>query len=1593
MAPKITDLYFLEGGGAMGELIRAKDWSKTPLGAPENWPQSLQTMVSVMLNNPFGMYIAWGKEFTQIYNDGYRPILGETKHPQALGIGTKETFSEIWHIIESMFEDVMKGIPVGFPDFMLPLNRNGFVEECYFDFAYSPIRMENGEVGGVLVTVIETTDKKKNEEVQKEHQNQLEFAIEAAQLGTFDYNPLTNKFTANHRLKEWFGLPPEEEINLNDAINSIAPNDRVRVSDAIAKALDHTSGGSYDIKYSLINPVTNKKIIVHAKGKTWFNEEQMAYRLNGTVEDITKRTKSLQKRIKSQQITRQMVLEAPIGICLLDAATLVSEIVNDRFVEIAGKPYDSIINTYYWDTFAEAKPYYEEALQSVVQTGNPYYANEVALMLIRHGKEENIHVTFVYAPIKDEKGIVQKIAVWVIDNTLQVQAHQKIIESENNLKLMIHQAPIAISILRDWDYKVEIANKHALDLWGRTEEEILNKSIFSSMPELMEQGIKELLDEVTTTGKRFATTELPLQLLRNGSLETVYINFSYEALYDENGVINGVMAIGFDVSQQVLARKKAEETAIQLKAQKRLYEAVTKSTPDLIYVFDLNYRFTYANDALLKMWGRTWEEANGKFLLELGYEPWHAEMHEREIDQIIATKKSIRGEVSFPHATLGKRVYDYILVPVINNEGEVEAIAGTTRDITELKQVEETLKENEKQFKTLANNIQNLAWMADANGAIYWYNERWYEYTGTSLEQMKGWGWQSVHDTEHLPKVLEKWQHSINTGECFEMVFPLKGADGIFRPFLTLVYPLKDDNGNVIRWIGTNTDISKQKEAEDQFRQMAERMPQKIWTSDISGNRTYFNQVMLDYCGLTFEELKDWGWKKIIHPEDWEKTKQLLEHSLKTGEDYENEYRILGKDGKYLWHLGRAIPVKDKQGKIILWIGSKTVVQNQIEHSETLEENLKESNERMQTILQHAPDSIISFDENGRIMSWNAESETIFGWKECEVMGKSLAETIIPKRFYSCNATAMQYFFNDTQKNSNKPIERIVVNSNGCEFPIELKISRLYTNNSFLHISFIRDISIRKKAEETIKNKTNQLLEAQQQAHIGSWEWDIETNKIEWSDELYRIHGLLPQEIAIDYEKYLSFIPYEERDYVNQTVQQAIQDKKSFKIFRKVICPNGNVRILSSTGKVILDANGNVVGMSGTAQDVTEQKKYEQELQVSEERFYKIFDSNPIPMTLSEIKTNEIRYANTLFYNLFGYTKKEVIGNSSIDLHLIDADENNRITNLILELLKEERSLDEIQSLSKPEIENLLLKLKQSEAMQDFEILYTKKNGEKIPVLISFEIIHMGTDSYVVTSYQDMTARNKAEELLRTQNEQLEKMNKELQSFAYISSHDLQEPLRKIQTFASQIMEREAVNLSKSGMDKFERMQKAAFRMQTLIQDLLAYSRTSTQQRIFESIDLSEIVEEIKEDLKEELQLKEAVIEMRDMCEVKVIPFQFRQLLFNLISNALKFSSQKRAPLIKIDCTKATVKDLIDHNIPTDNDYMHISVEDNGIGFDQEYSEKIFLVFQRLHGKDEYAGTGIGLAIVKKIVENHNGFILAKGVPNKGATFHIYIPV
>jgi PAS domain S-box-containing protein len=244
---------------------------------------------------------------------------------------------------------------------------------------------------------------------------------------------------------------------------------------------------------------------------------------------------------------------------------------------------------------------------------------------------------------------------------------------------------------------------------------------------------------------------------------------------------------------------------------KQLYEAVLANTPDLGYVFDLNHRFIYANDALLAMWGKSWDEAIGKNCLELGYEPWHAAMHDREIEEVIATRKSVRGEVPF-NGTSGRRIYDYIFFPVFASDGSVQAVGGSTRDISDMKAAQSALAESEKRFRAL---------VAASSDVVYRMNADW-----TEMHQLQGrdfiadtesadrnWLGKYIHP-EDQARVLESIHESVREKRAFELEHRVLRPDGTLGWTFSRAIPVLDDAGEIMEWFGAATDITARKQAE-----------------------------------------------------------------------------------------------------------------------------------------------------------------------------------------------------------------------------------------------------------------------------------------------------------------------------------------------------------------------------------------------------------------------------------------------------------------------------------------------------------------------------------------------------------------------------------------------------------------------------------------------------------------------------------------------------------------------------------------------------------------------------------------------------------
>lgn len=391
-----------------------------------------------------------------------------------------------------------------------------------------------------------------------------------------------------------------------------------------------------------------------------------------------------------------------------------------------------------------------------------------------------------------------------------------------------------------------------------------------------------------------------------------------------------------------------------------------------------------------------------------------------------------------------------------------------------------------------------------------------------------------------------------------------------------------------------------------------------------------------------------------------------------------------------------------------------------------------------------------------------------------------------------------------------------------------------------------REVAERVKAEGQLRVAVAKLNEAQEIARMGHWQWDIAQNSVTWSPGLFRVYDLPVSDRGLSYEEYLAQIHPEDRSFVDEAIRRALQQKHYEPFTHRIITPAGATRIIQAKGEVIVNEAGDITGMIGTAQDITEAE----------------------------------------------------------------------------------------------EVQRTLL---------------------------------------------EKTA-------------QLETTNTELRKFAYVASHDLQEPLRKIRTFIT-LLEKEPGAIGAGAEHYFEKIDRSAARMQVLIEDILRFSHLQGGEADFVPTDLNEVLRQVLQDLEPAIAESGAVIEASTLPTLECIPSQLGQLFQNLLRNAIKFRRPGLAPVVAVRAhpvapasLPAPLSDAAHPAALRGQRWWQLEVADNGIGFEPQYADKIFEIFQRLHGPNAYQGTGIGLAIVKKIAEYHRGTIRAEGRPGAGATFRIYLP-
>ncbi len=401
-----------------------------------------------------------------------------------------------------------------------------------------------------------------------------------------------------------------------------------------------------------------------------------------------------------------------------------------------------------------------------------------------------------------------------------------------------------------------------------------------------------------------------------------------------------------------------------------------------------------------------------------------------------------------------------------------------------------------------------------------------------------------------------------------------------------------------------------------------------------------------------------------------------------------------------------------------------------------------------------------------------------------------------------------------------------------------------------------------------------------------------------------------------------------------------------------ILTKNGDTRIIAWYNTILRDEKRRIIGTLSSGEDITERKKTEAALKESEERFSQIVNRAVVGVFRTALDGMAL-LANPAVMKMFDFDSVESFNAAG------------GVTNFYQNLEDRQRLFAEIMK----------------GPVYGMEIPFYRRDRSVMILSLSAKLVRddKGNPLFIEGTLEDVTRRQEAEQQLQHTMAELKRSNRELEEFASVASHDLQEPLRKILTFSDRIKSRSGAALDQESQDYFGRMQNAASRMQNLINDLLSYSRVTTQAKPFVSVNLDELAHDVLVDL--ELRIRPGLdrVDIADLPTIEADPGQIRQLLYNLISNALKFRRADQPALVKVEGG-------------IDKDRCLIRVRDNGIGFDEKYRESIFGIFKRLHSRAEYEGTGVGLAICKKIVERHGGSITAYSTPGQGATFEAVLP-
>lgn len=722
-------------------------------------------------------------------------------------------------------------------------------------------------------------------------------------------------------------------------------------------------------------------------------------------------------------------------------------------------------------------------------------------------------------------------------------------------------------------------------------------------------------------------------------------------------------------------------------------------------------------------------------------------------------------------------------------------------------------------------------------------------------------------------------------------------------------------------------------------------------------------------------------------PEIWNVLRPSLEAVLKDGNATESQCKLIfrteGVDQERYFTFFNSPIYKEtgKVGGVFTAVSETTLSVLNLKASQVIEA----SEARLRMAIESTGLGTWDYNPLSGALSWSEKCREIFGIPDKEQIDyKTFSDHIHPedKAFVESEIRKAM----DPHEGGNYKISYRIIPFGGRN-PRWIKVQgKVYFNSQKQAERFIGTVlDITEEKEREIKRSEYELkMQLTMQASaMGFFEWDITKPEFTYTDRLAQIFGF-------EDRKDLTLDDLRNRIHADDFPQRLEALEEAFSkgaLFceARVMWPDDSIHWVRVTGRTIFDSTGKPQRIYGTALDITDSKaradelekkvrertklleQINEELKLSEERYFKMTEEVQDYAIILLDKEGTIMNWNKGAEKIKGYTEGEIVGKSFSIFYL----EDDRKSHLPEKLIREAREF--------------------GRAMH--EGWRKRKNGSKFWGSIVITALHDSKNNVIgfTKVTRDLTERKLTEDTMRQHAAELEIKNKQLEQFAYIASHDLQEPLRKIQTFV-QVLEKK-IDEPGTREKYFNKINASAKRMGDLIQSVLNYSRLSQIDELWATTDLNTVLENVKADYELLIAEKNAIVHSEPLPTIKGIPLQLSQLFTNLIGNALKFSHGKPVITISSAIVKAGEASKVNSALDNSKNYLELIFKDNGIGFEQQYAEKIFTIFQRLNSREDFMGTGIGLALCKKIVENHEGHIHARSELGKGAEFFVYLPL